>query len=240
MFEKLTKIQLVIFSIILGLAIVWSAKIITNSIINNTISTTGSAYKIVKSDSGSINFDIIVRKANKQDAYATLQTQIPIVKTFLESKGIDNTDIKALHGYYSYKYDPKTGSNTNEVQYYNLTQPITISSNNVELIKNLSNELSGLITKGIDINIYSPSYQYSEIAALKISLLEDATVDAKSRATAMLKPTGNKVGKLQSVRMGVFQITAPNSNNVSNMGINDDSTIDKKVTAVANATFKIN
>ena len=55
----------------------------------------------------------------------------------------------------------------------------------------------------------------------------------------MLKPTHNSVGKIQAVRMGVYQITPVDSTNVSDMGINDTSTIDKKVTAVANVTFRI-
>ena len=49
----------------------------------------------------------------------------------------------------------------------------------------------------------------------------------------------NSVGKIQSVRMGVYQITPVNSTDVSDMGINDTSSIDKKVTAVANVSFKI-
>jgi hypothetical protein len=47
------------------------------------------------------------------------------------------------------------------------------------------------------------------------------------------------VGKIQSVKMGVFQITDVDSTSVSDMGINDTSTIDKKVTAVVNVVFKI-
>jgi hypothetical protein len=39
--------------------------------------------------------------------------------------------------------------------------------------------------------------------------------------------------------MGVYQITPVDSTNVSDMGVNDTSTIDKKVTAVANVTFRI-
>ena len=55
----------------------------------------------------------------------------------------------------------------------------------------------------------------------------------------MLKATRNKPGKIQSVNMGVFQITPVDSTNVSDMGINDTSTVDKKVTAVANVVFRI-
>ena len=70
-------------------------------------------------------------------------------------------------------------------------------------------------------------------------MLEKASKDAKNRAASMLKATHNGVGKIQSVRMGVYQITPVNSTDVSDMGINDSSSIDKKVTAVANISFKI-
>ena len=39
--------------------------------------------------------------------------------------------------------------------------------------------------------------------------------------------------------MGVFQITPEDSTNVSDSGISDTSTIKKKVTSVANVTFRI-
>ena len=94
-------------------------------------------------------------------------------------------------------------------------------------------------SQGIDINVYNVSYNYSKLPELKISLLEKASTDAKARAASMLKATHNQVGNIQSVRMGVYQITPVDSTDVSNMGINDSSTIDKKVTAVANITFKI-
>ena len=55
----------------------------------------------------------------------------------------------------------------------------------------------------------------------------------------MLDATGSNVGKVKSMRMGVFQITPADSNNVSDMGINDTTTIDKKVTAVANVVFNV-
>ena len=75
---------------------------------------------------------------------------------------------------------------------------------------------------------------------IKIELLELATIDAKNRAKAMLKATGDNVGQIKSVKMGVFQITPINSTNVSDIGISDTSTIEKKITAVANAVFKVN
>ena len=122
---------------------------------------------------------------------------------------------------------------------YNLSQPIEIVSNDVNKIKEISLDIQNLLEKNIDININQTSYFYSKLSDLKVELLELATIDSMQRASAMLKATNNKVGKIQSVKMGVFQITEVDSTNVSDMGINDTSTIDKKVTAVANVVFKI-
>ena len=90
-----------------------------------------------------------------------------------------------------------------------------------------------------EINVYDFSYYYSKLPELKVSLLEKASLDAKARAESMLKATHNNVGTIQSIRMGVYQITPVDSTAVSDMGINDSSTIDKKVTAVANISYKI-
>lgn len=239
MLEKFEKLQIVSLGLLVALSLIISTKIITKNFNNNVISVTGSAYEIVKSDSGSLNFDINIKRLNKQEAYNTSKTQVKIVEEYLKQKQIKNIELKTVNGYYSYKRNSKTGEYTDIPDMYNLTQPISISSDNVELIKEISNDITGLITKGVDINVYSPSYDYSKLPELKVSLLEKASKDAKERATSMLKPTHNSVGKIQSVRMGVYQITPIDSTSVSDMGINDTSSIDKKVTAVANVSFKI-
>ena len=146
--------------------------------------------------------------------------------------------MKSVNGYNQYKYTPNCNA-TNEIAYYNISQQISINSKDVYKIKEISTDITSLISKGIDINVFEPSYFYSQLSGLKVKLLEDATTDAKQRAEAMLKSTHNRPGKIQSVRMGVFQITPPDSTNVSDYGINDTSTIDKKVTSVANVVFRI-
>lgn len=174
----------------------------------------------------------------KAEAYAAMQEQYKTVEKYLQNKKITKIEKKTVNGYYNYKRDAN-GAYTNIPESYNFSQPVTISSDNVELIKEISNDITGLISQGIDINVYAVSYNYSKLPELKVSLLEKASVDAKNRAASMLKATHNSVGKIQSVRMGVYQITPVDSTDVSDMGINDATTIDKKVTAVANISFKI-
>ena len=239
MFDKLEKYQLVLLALILALGLIFATKSAVNSLSREGISVTGSAYEIVKSDSGRLSFTVNTQALTKAEAYRILRTQMPVVTKYLQEKGIENIDIKNYNGYYTYKYNRATGNYTNEVDNYKLSQSVEISSNDVNKIKEISLDIQNLLDKGIDININQASYFYSKLGDLKVKLLEDATTDAKQRASAMLKATRNRVGKIQSVQMGVFQITEPDSTSVSDMGINDTSTIDKKVTAVANVVFKI-
>ena len=229
-FEKMEKFQLVWLAIILAFGLVLAVKTATGTLSNDKITVTGSAYKIVKSDSARMEFEITNRSANRQTAYNKVKAQLPIVKQYLQDKGITDIDVSASNGYNSYKYLPN-GTMTNDVAYYNLSQPIVIKSNDVQKIKEVSTDIQSLLDKGIDINVTSTQYFYSKLADLKVDLLKDATKDAKA--------THNRPGKIQSVNMGVFQITPLDSTDVSDMGINDTSTIDKKVTAVANVVFRI-
>ena len=239
MLERIEKLQVISLGLLVSIALVMSTQMISSTVSKNEISVTGSAYEIVKSDSGTLNFDIVIKRSSKQAAYSALQTQIKTVEDYLKAKQIKNIELKTINGYYSYKRDPKTGGYTDIQDAYNLYQPMHISSDNVELIKEISNDITSLINKGVDINVSPASYDYSKLPELKVTLLEKASQDAKNRAASMLKPTGNSVGKIQSVRMGVYQITPVDSTNVSDMGINDTTSIDKKVTAVANVSFKI-
>lgn len=241
MLEKIEKFQISLLGLFIAIGIICAAVVVTNNLSKNDISVTGSAFEIVKSDSASWKFNLTAKAANKTAAYKLIQKQIPAVKEYLKSKGIEEKNIELMlpSGYEVFK----TGANgytTSEVIAYNYTQPIKITSNEVEKIKEISTDSQTLLEKDVNIGSYDdPQYQYSKIGELKVELLEKATLDAKSRANSMLKANHNHVGKIKQVKMGVFQITAPDSNSVSDDGINDSSTIEKKVTAVANVTFSI-
>lgn len=238
MLEKFEKFQLVWLAVILSLGLILAVKVGTSNVSKDSITVTGSAYQIVKSDSGRLEIELNARKPDKQSAYNAVKNQLPVVMKYLQDKGITDIEVKAASGYNSYRYTPN-GNMTNEIAYFNLTQLVIIKSDDVQKIKDISTDIQQLLDKGIDINVRSPEYFYSKLGDLKVKLLQEATTDAKDRATAMLKATHNKPGKIQSVRMGVFQITPVDSTNVSDMGINDTTTVDKKVTAVANVVFRI-
>ena len=242
MLEKIEKLQIATLGLLVALSLIISTRIVTKNFNNNVISVTGSAYEIVKSDSANWTFSVKAKAPTKTQAYKIVKSQLPTVKKYLISQGFteDQIEIKLANGYETYKTNPNNGYQTNVVDYYNYIQPIKVSSNDVAKIDELTKNYEVLLEQGLNISSDDqPQYHYSKLADLKVTLLEKATKDARNRAKSMLKSNHNRLGKIRSARMGVFQITPVDSNDVSDSGYNDLSSIEKKVTAVANVTFAI-
>lgn len=239
--EKLEKYQIILSCTIITAGILLSSLLFSSKMPKSeNITVTGSASKIVKSDSAKLGFELQAKASNQKEAFLVLKKNNPKVLAYLAQKGIDNANIslKSLNGYNTYKTYPN-GNTSNEISGYNASQVYEISSKDVEKIKEISTDIQTLADNGIEITIYQPEYFYSDLASIKVDLLKEATKDAKQRATSMLGAAGARVGKVKQMRMGVFQITPPDSTSVSDMGMNDTSTIDKKVTAVSSVVFKV-
>ena len=168
MLERMEKFQITILAVIIALGGILSAKIVTSGLAHDGISVTGSAFEIVKSDSGKISFNLSTQAKTKAEAYQLMKKQLPEVEKYLNEKGIKDINIKTYNGYYSYKYNPVTGNYTNEIENYKLSQPIEASSKDVNLIKEVSIDIQNLIDKGIDINETNSDYFYSGLSKLKI------------------------------------------------------------------------
>lgn len=239
--EKLEKFQLALSATIISVGVLFSSLVFASKMQKNeSITVTGSASKIVKSDSARMSFSLQANAKTQKEAFNRLKTQSPTVINYLVSKGMDKNsiEIKPVSGYNIYR-TIANGYSTNEIIGYNASQNYEISSKDVDKIKEISSDIQSLVDKGITLEIYRPEFFYSDLASIKIDLLKEATQDAKQRATSMLSSANSKVGKVRQMRMGVFQITPPDSTMVSDMGVNDTSTINKKVTAVANIVFSV-
>lgn len=239
--ENLAKFQLLVSCSVIALGILFSSLVFASKIDRGeSITVTGSASKLVTSDTAKLTVYVTSRAFSQKEAYNQIKTQTPVVVKYFEDKGIDKKDIniRAITGYYTYKIN-SNGNSTNEISGYNADQYIDVSSKDVNKIKEISTDIQSLVDKGVNISVNSPEYFYSDLASLKVDLLKEAATDAKQRAKSMLSATSSHVGKVKSMKMGVFQITTPDSTDVADYGINDTSTIEKKVTAVANVVFKV-
>ena len=84
-----------------------------------------------------------------------------------------------------------------------------------------------------------PKYIYTKVAEEKIEMLADATRDARARAERISSEGGGHLTGLHSADMGVFQITPLNRSDTSWEGMNDNTSVEKTITAVVTATFAL-
>ena len=129
-------------------------------------------------------------------------------------------------------------TNQGRVVAYKLTRSFEVRSARVAAIAALVEASQTLLAAGVPLQAQSPQYVYTKLADLRPRLLADATKDALGRAK-VLEATGGKLGGLRDVSVGVFQITAPNSTEVSDYGVYDTSSLRKDVTAVVNVAFAL-
>jgi len=115
-----------------------------------------------------------------------------------------------------------------------------VRSGDVDKIAVIAREATELINQGILIESNAPQYYNTKIGDLKIEMLGEAAKDAKTRAEQIANSTGNSIGAVRSAKMGVLQITPPDSTEVSDSGMYDTSSIEKDMTAVVNISFGVN
>lgn len=238
--------QIIILGICIAAATIISSIILSQGFLKvmkftrEQISVTGSAQKNIKSDyivwAGSFSR----READLPTAYKKLEVDLDKVKKYLVAKGVNEKEmiISQISTETIYKKNEK-GNNTNDIEGYRLGQSVEIRSSDVEKVAQISRESTELINQDVEFSSGVPEYTYTKLDELKVEMLGRATENAKERAANMVKATGNKIGLMRSARMGVFQITPVTSTEVSDWGVNDTTSLEKKVTAVVTASFAI-
>ncbi len=207
---------------------------------NEAVTVTGSAKKRIKSDLVIWSAGVSYQSAQLSDAYKQLSDNIPKIKKYLVEKGIAENQItvsaissNTLHG------RDENGNENSEITGYSLRQEIVVNSTDVERIALVAREATELINQGILLESSPPKYYYTQLGDLKVTMLGEAALDAKARAEQIAASTGSNIGAIRSARMGVMQVTAADSTDVSDYGIYDTTTIHKDVTAVVNINFAV-
>ena len=231
-------------ALILGLAGVIATIIVAITFINiksndQSITTTGSAKQLIVSDLGILRGTITVQGNTAKDAYQQLQAEKPTLLRYLKAKGFsdDAIEFQTSNSYANYVYN-ENGMQVG-ISSYMASQSVSVSSSDVNKIKEVSLDISSLIEQGVNFMVNSPEYYYTKLGDIKIEIQAEAAKDAMVRGERIAKATGRKLGALSRARMGVIQITPENSNMVSDMGMNDVSSIRKEITAVVSADFSI-
>lgn len=173
-------------------------------------------------------------------AYAELNSDQKAIKAYLTKKGVkaDELIFEAvdIQKDFFYEYDANGQIRNTVFNGYVLTQNLKIQSKNVDLVENVSREVTELIDAGVELNSFTPEYYYTKLAQLKVKMIEAATKDAKNRAEKIALNAGGELGGLKNAEMGVFQITGENSSEQFSWGGNFNTSSKKKT---ANITIRL-
>ena len=252
--KELFKNNVVTACVLGGVVIIIATSILSGGVKavgqNNTISVTGTAEKMVDSDAGKWTFAITKQADPNQLTYVSseIRTQQSIVSKYLISKGVEEKQITiqplvsnvVCQSQNQVMYDASGRQQCSGSYTYTLAQTIIVESDNVELAKDLSlNAPQALSPRGISIQTTQVDFFYTKLNDLRVALLEEAAKNAKERAVAIAKSTGDSIGGVRNASQGVFQVTQKNSTDVTDYGSYDTSTIEKKVTAIVRASFEV-
>lgn len=243
--KKLKEYQLIIVGLLIATGAILSTSILANAVVeyqklqNQTIRVTGSASQNVTSDFATLTIRFSARTVDLKTGYSKMDTDANKIKEFLTSNGLEEDKI-LISPIYNYEYYKRIGAYTsNEIEGYNVSRNIKVSSNDVKKITEISKQINELVNKNINISSSEVQYFVSNIDDIKIKMVGEATKNAKDRAQSMVAGTNGKIGSMNSAKMGVFQIVPVNSTDVSDYGINDTSSIEKKIVSTVNVTFNV-
>ena len=225
-------------AIIFSIAIVLAAYFLGNSYVRRAnpqgvIQVTGSGYQDFTSDLIVWEGSFTRTSPNLEQAYRELNADKEAVKNYLVEKGIQEENIvfNSVQTTELQESQYQNGNFTGTIfKGYQLVQSVKIESTDVELIENMSREITELLNRGVQFTSAPPRYYYTKLSDLKIEMISEATEDARLRAENIATNSGGNLGELKNASLGVFQITGQNSGEDYSWG-GAYNTADKKKTA---------
>jgi hypothetical protein len=225
--------------VIVGIALVVCAFVVRSTIIQikgfgRTIQVTGAAFKPITSDFAIWEGNLQTSAISLSAASAKLGRDVEAVKAFMASAGFKEGEfeIGPVQVYRSYDREGQPTA-------YNLSQQVRTQAPDVARITQLSTAASALIQQGVELTSQPPRYVYTKLEDVKIEMIKAATENAKLRAQQLAETAGQEVGAPTSARVGVFQIRPIHSQEVSDYGINDVSSIEKEIVCTVNISFLV-
>jgi hypothetical protein len=206
----------------------------------NGITVTGSAKTSATADNVVWTLNVSLTRQTVSDAVTKVGNDVAAVTKYLTEGGIpaDELTLGSVSTYANEEY--ANGNNTGRILNYRASRDVVVRSKDVQLVSKLAQGIGSILQAGVSVNNYGPQYYLSTLPKLRPQLLEEAMKDAKVRAVAITKAVGGKVGSVQAVRSGVFQVTTPDSTMTADTGAYDTSSIEKTVTSTVSVTFKVN
>lgn len=231
---------MIALAVALGAGLVSVASAVRTIRVSDQVTVTGSAKRPIRSDFAVWRVTVALQNPSLSQASQDVLRAGERLRAFLQREQIPDSavTVRPLEAFGIAEYSNE-GRETGRILGSRVSQTFEVRLADVDAVTRVSQNLGRLIAEGVPLTPAAPEYLYTNLAEIRIALLEDATKDARARAEAIIRSTGGQIGSVREARMGVFQITPRFSTEISDYGVNDVSSVEKDVTAVVRATFAI-
>lgn len=206
------------------------------------IEVTGFAERKVTSDLAIWSCSFGATEMELEKANAKVDEIRKKVTDYLTRQGAkaENMEIKPPAIHESMKQQEVNGKVSQVFAGWQVDQVVKFTSTNVEQVENASLKISELFALGLAIEAAPPVFYYTKLDDMKMAMLEEASANARLRAQKLAGKNESNVGALRYIHQGVFQITPPYSNEVSDNGVNDVTSKHKIFKAIVTAHYAVN
>ena len=141
--------------------------------------------------------------------YSQMQTNNNVIIKYLTSNGLTAEEYSTGAGAVTDNQADRYSSNA-PLYRYNITGTVTVTSEQVDLVRRLINNQGEIIKQGIAV---SPDnwnnrtiYEYTELNSFTPDIIADATKNAREAANKFAADSGSKIGKIKTAQQGQFSI----------------------------------
>jgi uncharacterized protein len=210
-----------------------------------SITVKGLAEKPIKADSAEWQISVGVTADTQANALISLEQERKVVETFLIKQGFAaeniTSDVESLAPHYEEIFIKDTPRQVQKG--FDAYQNVRVISKDLDKITAANKAFLQLRADNHPVVAQPPQFLVSGLEAVKMSLIADATKNARARATEFVKQDGVKVGVMKSASQGAFYILpvggATDDSDNSYGGVNDKSTIDKTARVVVTIVYNI-
>ena len=208
-----------------------------------SITVKGLAEKPIKADSAEWSITVGVAALTQAEALQSVAQERQVVEGFLTKQGLNSetwaVDVETISPHYEEIFIKDTPRQVQKG--FDAYQTIRISTKELAKITAANKAFLQLKADNHPVTAQPPNYLVSDLESVKMSLIADATKNARSRATEFVKQDGVKVGVMKSASQGAFYILAVggDADDDSYGGVYDKSTIDKTARVVVTIVYNI-
>lgn len=205
-----------------------------------TVTVKGLAEQDVIADMAIWNIKINRVGGDLAELQSKVDTDINKTKKFLTDSGFQENEIQNLRIQVRDKYagysDAELRSQKSDGRYV-IETGVMVRSSNVDLVDSVSRRMGELVRQGITIteDYSGPTYIFNGLNDIKISMIEQATKNAKDAGRQFAKDADARLGKIKSANQGVFSIESRDP--VDRWSNDEKQAINKKVRVVSTVTF---